>query len=65
MDILPSTQYGTAEAIHQHCGSEAVAVALYGHNNHVRAYEVHGKDGPYLLTVAVYDRYLTLCRDFS
>lgn len=60
-NIDPPNQYGSAEALHAGIGSDAAAVALYDHENHIRAYELHGRDGPWLLTVQAYNAYLTLC----
>lgn len=60
-DHEPPHQYGSAEALHGSISYDAVAVALYDHQNRVRGYELHGRGGPWLLTVAAYDDYLRLC----
>ena len=60
-NIDPPNLYGSAVDIHSSIGSDAAAVALYDHENHIRAYELHGRGGPWLLTVDAYNEYLTLC----
>lgn len=61
--IPPSDSYQTGQWLHRYRGHDTVIIPLHDYDRQIRAYEVHGKGGPWLLTVAEHAIYTRLCAE--